>query len=186
MEKLTLTPNRPEVIALAFTTGKPVQSNFGGPQVMFSLTDGRRFFADPAAAEAIDQLSLGKDEPFALTKCVDRAKNVSYDARYVQESPAPMPATFAAPIAPQPPVRMRVETPANGTTGQVVQVPAQYNAPSPQSTGGALMGCFMSAIDAIVEAAAYAERRGLDITFTAEDVRSTAISAYINLQKGGR
>jgi hypothetical protein len=180
MEKLKLTPNRPEVIALAFTAGKPVSSNFTGDQMMYTLTDGRLWFADLEAAAKVDALNLGRGEPCEVTMCMDRAKNKSYEVRYVDGATAP------ATQAPQAPTRQRVEALTSGTAAQVAQVHPQYNAPAPNSTGGALMGCFMSAIDAIVEAQAYVTRRGLAITFTAEDVRSTAISAYIGLQKGGR
>ena len=48
------------------------------------------------------------------------------------------------------------------------------------------MGAFLSAIDAITEAQAYANRKGLGITFTAEDIRCCAISAYINTGREGR
>jgi hypothetical protein len=47
------------------------------------------------------------------------------------------------------------------------------------------MGCFMQAIDAIQEAQSYANRKGLGITFSSEDVRATAISCWIQCGKGG-
>lgn len=187
METLRLAPNKPEVIALAFTSGKPVTSQIdGAEQIMFTLTNNARLYLDPPVAGKIDSLNLGKGEPFEITLCVDRQKNKSYEVRYLDAPAAP--AAAAQPVrSTQPPVQPSVtSTQQNGTASQVQQVPVQYNAPAPSTIGGALMGCFMSAIDAIAEAQAYATRRGLGITFTAEDVRCTAISAYIGLQKGGR
>jgi hypothetical protein len=57
-------------------------------------------------------------------------------------------------------------------------------APTPTATNQ-LMGCFMQAIDAIQEAQLYANRKGLGITFSSEDVRATAISCWIQCSKGG-
>lgn len=48
-----------------------------------------------------------------------------------------------------------------------------------------LCASFMAAIDAVGEAQTYADRRGLKITFTSEDVRSTAISCYISACREG-
>ena len=49
-----------------------------------------------------------------------------------------------------------------------------------------MMACFMTAIDSVAEAQQYADRRGLKVTFTSEDVRSVAISCYIQCAKEGR
>ncbi len=42
-----------------------------------------------------------------------------------------------------------------------------------------LCASFMAAIEAIHEAQAFADRRGLKVTFTSEDVRACAITAFI-------
>lgn len=49
-----------------------------------------------------------------------------------------------------------------------------------------LMASFAAAIDALAEAQAYAQRRGLAIIFTSEDARCVAISAFIEASRGGR
>lgn len=188
-EILRLVPNKPEVIALMFTSGKPVTSpKTQEEQIMFTLTNGTLIFLDPPVARKIDSLNLGKGEPFEITMCQDRQKNKSYEVRYLDGATAPVPQQ--RPVSIQAPVQPSVtSTQPNGpAVGQVVFQPTQQNTsvPAPATIGGALMGCFMSAIDAIAEAQAYATRRGLGITFSAEDVRCTAISAYIGLQKGGR
>lgn len=194
MDTLRLAPNKPEVIALAFTSGKAVTSQLdGAEQIMFTLTNNARLYLDPPVARKIDSLNLGRGEPFEITLCVDRQKNKSYEVRYLandapQSAAAPMHAAPAPTARPetQPTTQRRVEAPLSGTASQVQQVPVQYSAPVPSSTGGALMGCFMSAIDAVAESQAYATRRGLGITFSADHVTSAALSAYINMQKGGR
>ena len=183
MEKLTLTPNRPCVIALAFTEGKPVPSKLGGDQIMYTLMDGRRFYADLEAAEKIDALSLGRGEPFEMTMCVDRTKKKSYEARYLANDAPPAQQTQA-------PVRQRVETPANGTTAQVTPQHPQDNAPvtnpSPSTSGGKLMACFFVAVESLCEVEAYAKRKGMNIQFTAEDVRCCANTLFIADSRGGR
>jgi hypothetical protein len=197
MEKLKLTPNRPEVIALAFTAGKPVSSNFTGEQMMYTLSDGRLWFADLEAAAKVDALNLGRGEPCEVTMCVDRAKQKSYEVRYlaadqpaadveVPRTPAYGPRLTGKERAPQPPVRQRVEAQANGTTGQVVQVPVQHTSPSPNTTGGKLMACLLVAVDSLLEVEAYANRKGLAIKFSAEDVRTVGNTIFINESKGGR
>jgi hypothetical protein len=180
METLRLTANRPEVIALAFQQGKPVTSHLTGEeQMMFTLMGDRRIYLDTAIARKIDEMSLGKGEPFELTKCVDRNKKVTYEVRYLQQQEPPQQT--------QPPARPSVQTqPSNSGSREVVHTQEQHNAPAAKTTGGKLMACFMSSIDAIAEAQAYATRRGLGITFTAEDVRAAAISAYITACKEGR
>jgi hypothetical protein len=198
VETLKLQPNRPEVIALAFQSGKSFTSTLtGDEQVMFTLMGEKRLYVDLPVAQSIEQLSLGKGEPFEITKCVDRAKKVSYEVRYLAtEAQPPAGPTFEqhlrAGLVTQPPARTSVQTRPNGTASQEGVHPEQqqqHSSPAPAATnhvGGKLMSCFMSAIDAIAEAQTYATRKGLGITFTAEDVRAAAISAYITACKEGR
>jgi hypothetical protein len=73
----------------------------------------------------------------------------------------------------------------DGTHFHATQQP--NGSPASGTASAKLCACFMAAIDAVSEAQAYADRRGLKITFTSEDVRSTAISCYITACKeGGR
>jgi hypothetical protein len=44
----------------------------------------------------------------------------------------------------------------------------------------------MRAIDAVAAAQGYADTKGLKVTFTSEDVRATAISCYIAINREGR
>jgi hypothetical protein len=53
----------------------------------------------------------------------------------------------------------------------------------PDDTARRLMSCFAASIEAITEAQAFADRKGLKVTFTSEDVRATAISAFIQTEK---
>ena len=67
MEKLTLTPNVPQQIALKFPDGKLVEGRYGD-QVMFSLTNGQVMYLDTDVAAKINLLDLRKNEPFMICK----------------------------------------------------------------------------------------------------------------------
>jgi hypothetical protein len=49
-----------------------------------------------------------------------------------------------------------------------------------------MMASLASAIDAVTEAQEYATRKGLRISFTAEDVRAISNTLYIDASKGAR
>ena len=67
MEKLTLTPNVPQQIALKFPDGKLVEGRYGD-QVMYSLTNGQVMYLDTDVAAKINLLELRKNEPFMICK----------------------------------------------------------------------------------------------------------------------
>jgi hypothetical protein len=49
-----------------------------------------------------------------------------------------------------------------------------------------LAGALMAAVDAALEATAYAARKGLELTFSEESIRALAATVYIQNAKGGR
>jgi len=67
MEKLTLTPNVPQQIALKFPDGKLVEGRYGD-QMMYSLTNGQVMYLDTDIAAKINLLELRKNEPFMICK----------------------------------------------------------------------------------------------------------------------
>jgi hypothetical protein len=204
-EKIKFEYGAPVEVALKYPGGKNVVGKFGD-QALFTCTDDRVFYLDPEPASDIEtrirELGIRTGEPFRLTKIrhahgggcsfhVDRlvdetdlARTLtrSIAARTQQEAPQPSKAatppmhTTTAPI--EPPTR-------HVSAQQDVQPERNHNAPT-VTRSGAMCAAFMVAIDAVGEAQAYADRKGLKITFTSEDVRATAISAYISDCKGGR
>jgi hypothetical protein len=181
MAKLQLRTNVPEIIALQFTTGKEVESTFNGTEVLYSLEDGRSWYVHPSVARKIDALCLGKGEPFEVVKSeAPNKKGFVYDVKHAVASAPPAQAA-ALPS---------VETRQSGSlSGQVVHTVVQ-NAQQQQNTNltaaQRMMGSLASAIDAIVEAQEYAQKKGLRVTFTGEDVRAVANTLYIDAAKGGR
>src|SRR5579862_6127510 len=89
--------NIPERVALAFAEGLPVSSQFGGDQVMFSLTDGRKMYVAPIVAQKIAGLGIGAYEEFEICKreqTVGNRRVVNYEvavARAVAPAAAPGP-----------------------------------------------------------------------------------------------
>ena len=63
---------------------------------------------------------------------------------------------------------------------------AKETAPPAPAPVTLIMSALCAAIDAVSEAQAYATRKGLHITFTAEDVRAISNTLYIGANKGGR
>jgi hypothetical protein len=160
----------PEIIALVATTGRMAPSHFDGPsEVKLQLTDGRPWYIAQAMADVI-RASVAPNQQIEVT----RTGKGSMDWRiiavqgHLAAADAVAPAPFAVPAERN-----------NFSDNSPHDTPARA-----QPTQ--LMACFAQAIDAIQEAQMYANRKGLGITFTSEDVRATAISCWIQYGKGGR
>ena len=59
--------NVPVEVALEYSTGKPVDGNFG-PQVMYSLVGGEKMYVDAPVAAQITALGLAPREAFMICK----------------------------------------------------------------------------------------------------------------------
>jgi hypothetical protein len=192
-ETLKLQPNRTEIIALQFATGREVEG-LSGTQMMYTLTDNRRLYLNLEDARKIEDLSLGKGEPFEITrreKLDGRKRLITYEVQYSSAAPATP--------APQASTRQVVQTmPSANITQEASHHPQATNS-APQSAPRApeaptpapipatrIMSALCAAIDAVVEAQAYATRKGLHIAFTSEDVRAIANTLHIDASKGGR
>jgi hypothetical protein len=60
-------PNAPVTVALKYSQGKIVSSQYG-ERVMFTLTDGRVMFLDPEVAGRIETLGINVRESFSITR----------------------------------------------------------------------------------------------------------------------
>jgi len=71
-EKIQFQTNIPVELALQFLEGKPVDSQFGGVQHLFSTTDNRVFFVSEMVgnivADQVKKLGVQKGEPIELCK----------------------------------------------------------------------------------------------------------------------
>lgn len=66
-EQLNLQPNAPAQIALQFPAGLVVQGQWG-PRVLFTLVDGRRFYAPPVVQDLITKQGIQPRESFSICK----------------------------------------------------------------------------------------------------------------------
>lgn len=164
--------NVPVRVALKYAEGKPIEGRYG-ESLLFSTTDGRRFFIPAPVGEQITALGIRPGEPISITKVegkVGRRRIASYE---IERASGAAPAAAPSP-APRPgPVMM--PAPAAG--------PASASPSAEPSIRRYLYDNYKVAVDVLVEVEKYSKARGLAVEFTAEDVRTLA--ATVLIQKGG-
>jgi hypothetical protein len=182
MEILRFSPEVPVEVALKFPTGKLVQGNHG-PDMMYTLADGRLMFLDQLVAAQLDTLRIVPGEPFWITRNAGRPGvkgSVSWDIRRPRAQ-APQTQLAAAPRPPAngaPPIFWPEEgnghaAAANGHTAAAVAVKTQAES------------AVMTAIEACSKGEKYAASIGYACHFEHEDVRSIADTILIGMQKNG-
>jgi hypothetical protein len=172
----------PQVFALRYMEGKQVPSRFPGGRAMFTAFDNRKLFLNddetsqlehalaeqgirPGEHIEVSRISHGRGGGFSIRiqrVMSERAQGASVSA-WQHNTPTP-----AYSNQHQSPQRSTPEPAA----------PA-----SPSAT--AMRTALCDAVDAIIEAQAYATRRGLGVTFSEESVRAIGLSIYIGSQRGG-
>jgi hypothetical protein len=161
--KFTPAQGAAEIVAIAAIPGEMAPSEFGPSEVRYRLVDGRSWYVPQIIADELNA-RVAPRQQFEVLR-FGRGKT---DLRIVPLPPFEAPAPPPAQLAPQPPA----------------QPPMQTNA-APVAQPSKLMACFMQAIDAVAESQTYADRRGLKVTFTSEDVRAVAISCWIDSCRNG-
>jgi hypothetical protein len=58
----------PETLELQFAEGLKVSSKYSGDQIMFSLTNGEKFYTDEFVASKIKAAGIGANQPFNIVK----------------------------------------------------------------------------------------------------------------------
>ena len=196
---------RPEHIAFRFLTAKLFDGSFG-QRALFSLEGERRMWLDAEDGSEVErqirELGIAKGEMVKVTKIkyarggghavrVERLAegyaapaDVAHDdtAAQLEKSIA-----IAREQGPQAFQRNAHVLPAAAAAPAGIQTAAAALRVSDGSNdnpvAARLMSCYMASIDALTEAQQYADRKGLKVTFTSEDCRATAISAYIQFEK---
>jgi hypothetical protein len=168
--ELKLEYGQAEIIAVKFIEGRSYAGSFG-PRVMFTLTDERKLWLDAEDGSDLErslrELGIAAGEEFRLTKIRQpRGGGHSLRVEAIEVQPPawvtePQPRQALQPVPQQQPERAFTESAAK------------------------MAGAFMSAVDAMSEAQAYANRRGVPVSFTSEDLRAVALSIYIGEQRGG-
>lgn len=183
MEIIKFETNMPQVLALAFAEGKPVESQFTGSQVMFSTVDGRRMYLAPFVAEKIRAAGIAARMPFEICK-KQVGRSVEWQVRTHNSAAGAV--SEATPAAAQ--VRSINQTVPKEYNDQVmapIPSPGEAAAAPLTRAGTKLMGALAAAVEAVIEAETYCARHGRVFSFTSEDVRALAITVYISDCKGG-
>jgi hypothetical protein len=193
---------RPEHIAFRFLTAKVFDGSFG-PRALFTLEGERRMWLDAEDGSEVErqirELGISKGETVRATK-IRHARGGGHSVRIerlAEQFSAPAGDDTAAQLersiaiaraeGPRAFQRNAHVLPAAAPASPEVQTAAagavRHGHSEDNPVAARLMSCYMASIDAISEAQAYADRRGLKVTFGPEDVRATAISAYIQFEK---
>lgn len=204
METIKFEANVPQQICLKFAKGLPVEGNYG-PQVLFTLVDGRRMYLSPEAAERLAGQAQGV--PFMMCK-KQTGKLVRWIIGDAEAAPTAATPRLAAAAATMPP-RAAEEWVFDDESGQMVRLssfPSPSRMPPPSAAvlpsagpsldargvaperspaADSMMGSLHAAISAVLNAEEYAKRIGRPIEFSAEDIRAMAITVFIQKTKGG-
>ena len=180
MNKVTFTPGLPEVLALKWTKGKEQLSQYHNEtEYFYSLTDGRCMYLPAEAAAQLDDLGPAKDEPIEVTKFKSPHGGYRWRVARVGEVAA----------ANTKPVAGRAEGGAPSAQPARRVLPnasaAAEVSTAPKLSGSPMMTALKLAIDAAYEAEAYAQRLGMGLSFSTEDVRAMGISLFIEATKYG-
>jgi hypothetical protein len=191
--------NIPEIVSLAFAEGRPVESQYSGDQVMFSLTDGRKMYLAPFVADRIREAGIGANQPFEICKrevSHGNRRTVEFQIRPVQggRSPvqhSPAPAVTLPQLPRQNSAPDLTETleqsiaraqAARGATS--VPTPAAAGSSVAKMLGDLFTECGIQAIDAILKLERYANERGLtDFAFGADAIERIAVHISIGAQQ---
>ncbi len=152
----------PQVLALAYPTGKPVQSRYSGDQLMFTCTDGSRFYVEPYVQARIEAAGIGPNQPFEMCKVQTvegNRRTVEYKVRAI-EAAAVRPTVGRVAFAPAPPPA----APVNGTG---------------QTDADLYVECFREAVAIALRGVELAKAAGLLISPAFEDVRAIATTISI-------
>ena len=169
-EKIDFEPNLAVEVTLEFDGGKPVAGR-NGPQYLYWVDGGRSMFLDPAAHEQIQATGARAGDKLEITKTL-RGRSIGWEVVHVVDEPNTY--TAAPPAARPRPASSPAAAPAPTAPAR------EINAYTVQ-----LVTAFHTAIDALIEAQRYAKTQGLDLPITADAIRSTAISVFIDRCKGG-
>jgi hypothetical protein len=89
MNVLRFETNNPVQVALKYDGGRDVDGRYG-PQVLYTLADGRLMYLEPKAARRIDELKITAGEPFSICKREARngqKRTVEWEVKRLEPAP---------------------------------------------------------------------------------------------------
>ena len=205
MNILRFEANTPVQVALKFDGGRDVDGRYG-PQVLYTLADGRLMYLEPKAARRIDELKITAGEPFSI--CKREIKNgqkrtVEWEVNRLE----PVPTTAGLEIVPpeggnEPSASKSALRAAKIEPGRAAQptnrraaVAPALNKPEPAVNGGAattletqlrasipgiakLEYALKTAIAAAAGAEQFGHAIGYEVRFAPDDIRAMAITVF--------
>lgn len=178
--KLSL--NVPETLELQFPEGLKVTSKFGGDQIMFSLTNGEKFYTDEFVASKIKQAGIGANQPFNIVKrevITGNRRRVEYEIEALKDPQSitdPRPTVYAGES------RDRSQTAV--LLGAGASIPAAAAAAPAPSSVAVMKLAGIGAIDAVLEIEHYAQSRGMtDFAFGADNIQKLTACLFIEMNK---
>lgn len=193
-----------QVFCLKFITGKAVQSRFPGGRCMFTAVDDRKLFLDDEETGDLERgcrdLGIRAGEDFIRVTKVRYPRGGGHAIRVERVDEPDDPGTLSVPrrppaAAPRETIAEKLERSVRiareqGAAAFITQPPRPPAAPpvateAPMPAAADMIAAMQAAVDAIVETQAYAQRRGLGVTFSEESVRAIGLSIYIGAQRAG-
>jgi len=210
-DRVQFEPNVPQVIALQFSEGKEIESQFpkadGSPnyQVLFTLTDGRRCFLPQIAAQRIKEAGIAARVPFELcrrqkgsatrwevkTQNDEAAGGPAPTAPMQISKPIPVlnPSTnhFEMPGSPEskiggPPLRWPVHTPPQQAV--IDRKLSEPQAAPVTAMANQILASYVVALDVVAKLQQVVDERGMGLNFVQEDyIVRIAATAFIEAAK---
>jgi hypothetical protein len=198
-----------QTFALKFASGKSIESRFPGGRVMFTAIDDRKLFLNDEDASDLErgmrELGIGVADFARVTK-IRHARGGGHSIRVERAAADDAPAwvrdilpAWVRDAATAPASRLESDLERSVEMARTHGAAAFHSRPAeapaapvfPVGTAEApartashqLMSAFCAAIDAVSAAQTYANGKGLHVTFTSEDIRCVAISAFIQAEK---
>src|SRR5215831_19029719 len=174
MPTLRFETNKPLELRLRYLEGKPVESQFGGLQHMFSAEEGTFYVSETVGrilAEQFQKLGVKAGEPVDITKAeVAKGNRKSIECQVARVG------------TPEPPSELESQLKAAIEMVNARKAAAQAQAAMPAWTE-MLVVQTNALVDAYAQVLKHSSRHeGL---VKGEDIRSIFLSAYINVSKGG-
>jgi hypothetical protein len=202
---LKLEINIPQVIALQFSEGKEVESQYTGTQVMYTLTDGRRWYVAPFVAQKITAAGVAAKMPFQACKR-QHGKTVEIEIETHNQTKAagattPTASSFSksdqavTPVLnastntfemPGPPAPWPQYTPAQETVIERKLAPPEPAA-NVSAMANRILASYVVAFDVVAKLQQVCEERGMPLNFVREEhIRQIAATAFIESAKAAR
>ena len=170
-KKIAFQTNVPMTVALAYPDGLQVEGRFGD-QIMYTLTDERVMYVPPVVRNKLVDLGVQPGERFTICKAERREGNRRFIEWQVKKDET---------SNDQPPWET---SPVNGNSDGHTNGRVQPN-PSNGRALSHLQSALSSSIDAALAAEQYAAAKGLSVRFGSEDLRSMALSLFIQHAREG-